>query len=40
LKKDQIKIEKIKLGDLYDFTCDSYANPSFEKVAPISLMLL
>lgn len=38
MKKDQIKIEKIKLGDLYDFTCDSYANPSFEKVAPISLM--
>jgi GNAT superfamily N-acetyltransferase len=38
LKEDQIKIKKIKLGDLYDFSCDIFAHPSFEKVAPISLM--
>ena len=38
LKEDQIKIKKITLGDLYDFTCDIVADPSFEKVAPISLM--
>jgi GNAT superfamily N-acetyltransferase len=38
LKEDQIKIKKIKLGDLYDFTCDTFAHASFEKVAPISLM--
>jgi GNAT superfamily N-acetyltransferase len=38
LKEDQIKIKKIKLGDLYDFTCDIVADPSFEKVAPISMM--
>lgn len=38
LKEDQIKIKRIKLGDLYDFTRDTFANPSFEKVAPISLM--
>ncbi|MEE9495785.1 MAG: GNAT family N-acetyltransferase, partial [Desulfobacterales bacterium] len=38
MKEDQIKIKKIKLGDLYDFTCDTFAHPSFEKVAPISLM--
>ena len=38
MKEDQIKIKKIKLGDLYDFALDISANPSFEKVAPISLM--
>lgn len=38
LKEDQIKIKKIKLGDLYDFTCDILTNSSFEKVAPISLL--
>jgi len=38
LKENQIKIKKIKLGDLYDFTCGIVADPSFEKVAPISLM--
>ena len=38
MKDDQITIKKIKLGDLYDFTRDIFANPSFEKVAPISLM--
>ena len=38
MKENQIKIKKIKLGDLYDFTRDIFANPSFEKVAPISLM--
>jgi GNAT superfamily N-acetyltransferase len=38
LKADQIKIKKIKLGDLCDFASDIIANPSFEKVAPISSM--
>ena len=38
LKEDQIKIEKIKLGDLYDFALDIFSNPSFEEVAPISLL--
>ena len=36
MKEDQIKIKKIRLGDLYDFTCAIFANPSFEKIAPIS----
>jgi GNAT superfamily N-acetyltransferase len=38
MPKVQIKIEKVKLEDLYDFTCAIFANPSFEKVAPISLL--
>jgi GNAT superfamily N-acetyltransferase len=38
LKNDQIKIKKIELGELFDFAGDIFANPSFEKVAPITLM--
>ena len=38
LKQDQIKIKKIKLGDLYDFSLEISANSSFEKVAPISML--
>jgi len=38
LKKPQIEIKKIRLGALCDFARDILANPSFEKVAPISLM--
>ena len=38
MKEDQIKIKKITLGDLYDFTLDIFSNPSFEEVAPISLL--
>ena len=38
LKADQIKIKKIKLGELNAFAGDITANPAFEKVAPISLI--
>ncbi|MGD9043571.1 MAG: GNAT family N-acetyltransferase [Desulfobacterales bacterium] len=38
MKKDQIRIKTIKLGDLNDFAGDICADPSYEKVAPISLM--
>ncbi len=34
----KIRIEKIKLADLYDFACEIPANSSFREVAPISLI--
>ena len=38
LKRPQIEIKKIRLGELSDFVRNVLANPSFKKVAPISLM--
>ncbi|MGD2187782.1 MAG: GNAT family N-acetyltransferase [Desulfobacterales bacterium] len=35
---NKIRIEKIKLADLYDFACRTIGNPSFRKAAPIPLI--
>ena len=38
LNNGDIRIEKIKLADLYDFACKTIANPTFKKAAPIPLI--
>jgi len=35
LNNGNIRIEKIKLADLYDFACRTIGNPTFKKAAPI-----
>jgi GNAT superfamily N-acetyltransferase len=37
LNNGDIRIEKIKLADLYDFACKTIGNPTFKKAAPIPL---
>ena len=38
MNNGDIRIEKIKLADLYDFACKTIANPTFKKAAPIPLI--